>query len=163
MDPISKASEEILRVFMTEHWARFYYAVEQDGVVYLSVPAEVVEAMRTSHPALAEFVAGIDGRPIDMESSQRAVGEFVFRAFEGGEYPTGTVAKAFDSPYFGLLMRLFSVWLSGHEAQFDAEVMPFADWESLFAEWRQDPAVVRFAASLAAGGNPPDPSGGTVH
>ncbi|WP_428562839.1 MAG: hypothetical protein ACP59X_22455 [Solidesulfovibrio sp. DCME] len=163
MDPILKASEEILRVLMAEHWARFYYAVEQDGVVYLSVPPEALEALRAGHPALAEFVAGINSRPIDMESSQRAVGEFVFRSFEGGEFPTGTVAKAFDSPAFALLMRLFSVWLSGHEAQFDTSVMAFAEWESLFTEWRQDPAVARFAASLAAGGNPPDPSGGTVH
>lgn len=163
MDPIEQASEEILRVLMAEHWARFYYAMEQDDVVYLSVPPEIVEALKATHPSLAEFVTDINSRPIDMESSQRAVGEFVFRAFEGVGYPAGTVAKAFDSKYFTLLVRLFSVWLSGHEAEFDVEVMPFAVWDSLFAEWRQDPAVQRYAASLAAGGNPPDPTNGTVH
>ncbi len=161
MDPIEKAGEEILRVFMAEHWARFYYAVEQDGVVFLSVPDEALAAMRETHPALADFVAGINGRPIDMESSQRNVGEFVFQSFEGGTFPTGTVAKAFDSKHFRLIMHLFSVWLSGHEAEFDAEVMPFAVWDSLFAEWRKDPAVLRFGDSLAGGGDPS--SGQTVH
>ena len=60
MDPIEQASEEILRVLMAEHWARFYYAMEQDGVVYLSVPPEVVEALKATHPSLAEFVTDIN-------------------------------------------------------------------------------------------------------
>lgn len=163
MDPIEKAAEEILRVLMAEHWARFYYAVEQDGVVYVNVPDDVLATMRESHPLLADFVAGINGQPIDMESSQRAVGEFVFRTFEGGTFPAGTVAKTFDSKEFGRLVRLFSVWLSGHEAEFDAEVMPFALWESLFTAWRADPAVQRFQDSLKGGGNPAPPSGETIH
>ncbi len=163
MDHIEKASEEIFRVFMVEHWARFYYAVEQDGVVYLDVPEEALAQLRAEHPHLADFVAGINRQPIDMESSRRAVGEFVFRSFEGGAFPTGTLTKAFDSKPFAMRMRLFSVWLSGHEAQLDAETMPFSAWDGLFSEWRQDPAVLRFAASMAAAGNPEVPSSGSVH
>ncbi|EHJ48745.1 hypothetical protein DFW101_2741 [Solidesulfovibrio carbinoliphilus subsp. oakridgensis] len=163
MDPIEKASEEIFRVFMVEHWARFYFAVEQDGVVFLDVPEEAMAELKAEHPFLAEFVASINGQPIDMESSRRAIGEFVFRSFEGGTFPQGTMAKAFDSKPFAMRMRLFSVWLSGHEGQLDAEPMPFAVWDTLFAQWRQDPAVLRFAASLAAAGNPEVPSSGSVH
>lgn len=163
MDPIEQASEEILRVFMAEHWARFYYAEELDGVVSLNVPSDILEAMGATHPALAAFVTELNGQPLDMESSRRAIGEFVFRSLEGGAYPAGTVAKAFDSPYFAQLMRLFSVWLSGHEEEFDSSVMPFAAWESLFGEWRQDPAVRRFAESLASGGGADIPPGATVH
>lgn len=163
MDHIEKASEEIFRVFMAEHWARFYFAVEQDGVVFLDVPEEALAELKAENPFLAEFIGSINGQPIDMESSRRAIGEFVFHAFEGGTFPPGTMAKAFDGKPFAMRMRLFSVWLSGHEGQLDAEVMPFAAWDSLFSDWRQDPAVLRFAASLAAAGNPETPQSGSVH
>ena len=163
MDHMEKASEEIFRVFMAEHWVRYYFAMQNGDVVFLDLPAEAIEALKAHDAGLAEFVAGVNGQPIDMESSQRAVGEFVFRTFEGGTFPAGTVAKTFDSKEFGRLVRLFSVWLSGHEAEFDAEVMPFALWESLFTAWRADPAVQRFQDSLKGGGNPAPPSGETIH
>ncbi len=162
MDPIEKVAEEILLVVMAEHWARFYYAMEQDGVVFLDVPGEAIEELRKTRPVLADFITSINGQPLNQESSQRSVGEFVFQALEGGNLPAGTVAKAFDSKQFALLMRLFSVWLSGHEEQFDAEVMPFLQWEGLFTQWRRDPAVLRFGQTLADGGAS-TPSSGTTH
>ena len=155
MDFVAKAAEEIFRVLMAEHWARFYFAVEQGDVVYLEVPDQELAVLRAEAPDLAAFISEINGHPIDMESSRRAVAEFVFRALEGGAAPAGTVAKAFDSKELALLMQLFSVWMSGHEAQFDQETMSFSDWYSLFDTWRNDPAVQRFGASLA--------STGTVH
>ncbi|MFU2209897.1 hypothetical protein [Solidesulfovibrio sp. C21] len=163
MDVMEKAAEEIFRVFMVEHWARFYFAVEQDGVVHLDVPQEELTALRTEYPDLGGFIAGINGQPIDMESSRRSVGEFVFKSMEGGNYPIGTVAKAFDSKPLALLMQLFSVWMSGHEAQLDQETMSFSDWDNLFSEWRKDPAVQRFSANLASTGNPSGSTSGTVH
>jgi len=163
MDHTEQAAQEIFRVFMAEHWARFYYAMEQDGVVFLDVPKDVLEQLAAKAPDLAEFVTGINGRPIDMDSSRRVVGEFVFRSLEGGKYPVGTVAKAFDAQTFALAMRLFSVWLSGHEEMLDAETLPLDEWERLFTLWRQDPAVARFAASLSAAGNPETPASNAVH
>jgi hypothetical protein len=163
MDDIEKASQEIFRVFMAEHWARFYFAVDQDGVVFLDVTPEAMEVLKAEDAMLAEFVGGLNGQPIDMDSSRRAVGEFVFKAFEGGNYPQGVVTKAFDSKPFALLMRLFSVWISGHEGLLDAEVLPFSEWDRLFSAWRQDPAVARFTASLVAAGNPDAPGSATLH
>ena len=163
MDHIEKASQEIFRVFMAEHWVRYYFAMQNGEVVFLDVPAEALEALQAYDAGLAEFVAGVNGQSIDMESSRRAVGEHVFRTMEGGQYPPGLVAKAFDGPQLGLLLKLFTVWLSGHEALLDAETMPFAEWERLFSAWRQDPAVARFAASLAQAGNPATPGSGAVH
>lgn len=163
MDPVESASQEIFRVFMAEHWARFYFAVEQDGVVFLDVPQEALDAMKADEPAITEFITSINGQPIEMESSRRAIGEFVFRSLEGGRYPVGTVAKAFDSKPFALSMKLFSVWLSGHEEQLDGEVMPFAAWDSIFGNWRQDPAVVRFAMNLASAGTAEAPKSDSVH
>ena len=163
MDHMEKASEEIFRVFMAEHWVRYYFAMQNGDVVFLDVPAEAIEALKAHDAGLAEFVAGVNGQPIDMETSRRVVGEHVFRAMEGGQYPPGVVAKAFDGRQLGLLLKLFSVWLSGHEALLDAQAMPFAEWDRLFAAWRQDPAVVRFAANLAQAGSPASPASGAVH
>ena len=163
MDHIEQASREIFRVFMAEHWVRYYFAMQNGEVVFLDVPAEVLEDLKAHDAGLAEFVAGVNGQSIDMESSRRAVGEHVFRTMEGGQYPPGLVAKAFDGPRLGLLLKLFTVWLSGHEAMLDAQPLPLAEWERLFTAWRQDPAVARFAASLAQAGNPATPGSGAVH
>ena len=164
MDNIEeKASQEIFRVFMAEHWVRFYFAMENEGVVFLDVPAEAIEELKGYDASLAEFVAGVNGQPIDQESSRRAVGEFVFRVMEGGAYPPGLVARAFDGKPLGLLLKLFSVWLSGHEGMLDEAVLPFAQWELHFGAWRQDPAVARFATTLAAAGNPATPASGAIH
>ena len=163
MDDIEKASQEIFRVFMAEHWVRFYFAMENEGVVFLDVPAEALENLKVADAVLAEFVSGVNGQPIDVESSRRAVGEFVFRTMEGGNYPVGLVGRAFDGKTLALLLKLFSVWLSGHEEMLDAEVLPLAEWERLFTLWRQDPAVARFAGNLATAGNPATPASGAVH
>lgn len=163
MDVVEQAAAAIFRVFLAEHWARFSYAVEQDGTLSLDIPEEALTAVAAEDAGLADFLRSLSGRPLTEASSRRAVGEHVFRTLEGGTYPQGTVAKAFDSPAFALTMRLFSVWLSGHEAMLDAQPLPLAEWERLFATWRQDPAVVRFAASLAAAGNPESPSPDTVN
>lgn len=164
MDNIEeKASLEIFRVFMAEHWVRFYFAMENEGVVFLDVPAEAIEELQSHDPGLAEFVAGVNGQPIDQESSRRAVGEFVFKAMEGGNYPPGLVARAFDGKQLGLLLKLFSVWLSGHEGMLDEAELPFSQWEQHFSAWRQDPAVARFAATLASAGNPATPASGAIH
>ncbi|MHC1791339.1 hypothetical protein [Solidesulfovibrio sp.] len=163
MDQIEQASQEIFRIFMAEHWARYYFAMENGDVVFLDIPQEAIDALKAEDPVLAEFVAGINGQAIDMESSRRAVGEFIFKAMEGGQYPQGLVGRAFDGKPLGLLLKLFSVWLSGHEGMLDAAVLPLAEWERHFTTWRQDPAVARFAASLATAGNPATPASGAVH
>ncbi len=46
MDAIEEAAGRIFRVFLAEHWARFYFAVEQEGVVYLDVPEDALAAAR---------------------------------------------------------------------------------------------------------------------
>jgi hypothetical protein len=163
MDVVDQAAAVIFRVFLAEHWARFYYAVEQDGMIALDVPEEALAAVAAGDAGLAGFLAWLNGRALDEETSRQAIGEHVFRTLEGGNSPQGTVAKAFDSKGFGLTMRLFSVWLSGHEAMLDAEPLPLAEWERLFAAWRQDPAVIRFAESLVAAGNPESPASDTVN
>jgi hypothetical protein len=163
MDMTEKASQEIFRVFMAEHWVRYYFAMQNGDIVFLDVPEAAIEAFKAHDAVLAEFIVGINGQTIDMESSRRAVGEFVFRTMEGGAYPPGLVGRAFDGKPLALMLKLFSVWLSGHEAMLDAEPLPFAEWERLFAAWRQDPAVARFAGSLASAGNPATPASGAVH
>jgi hypothetical protein len=163
MDVNEQAVAKIFRVFLTEHWARFYYALEQDGVVFLDVPEDVLAQVEAEDADLAEFLRGLNGQPLDAASSRKSIGEHVFATLEGGVFPPGTVAKAFDSPAFTLSMRLFSVWLSGHETLLDTEPLPRAEWERLFSAWRQDPAVLRFAESLVAAGNPATPGGNTVH
>lgn len=163
MDVIEQAAGRIFRVFLTEHWARFYFAVEQDGTVFLDIPEDVLARIEADDAGLAGFVRSLNGQPLDAEASRKAIGEYVFSTLEDGTYPPGTVAKAFDSPAFGLTMRLFSVWLSGHEELLDTETLPLTEWERLFAQWRQDPAVLRFAESLSATGNQTSPGSDTIN
>lgn len=153
MDAVEQAAEAIFNVFLAEHWARFTYAVERDGAVYLDIPEEALAAAATDAADLAGFLRDLAGRPVDAETSKRAIGEYVFKTMEG-VYPPETVVQAFDSPAFGLTMQLFSAWLTGHERLLELEILPLAEWQRMFTTWRQDPAVIRFAESLASGEAP---------
>jgi len=150
MDAVEQAVEAIFRVFQAEQWARFSYAVERDGAVYLDIPEDAVAAVATEDASLAEFVRTLGHQPVAAETSKRLIAEHVFRSSEG-VFPPEVVIEAFGSPAFAKTMELFAGWLGGHEKLLDLEPLPLAEWRRMFATWRQDPAVAR---SVAGAGEP---------
>lgn len=160
---VNAAVRDIFRVLAAEHWARFYFAEERAGAVFVSIPEKRLLAVEKTQPLLAEFLREISGKPTDYEISRRCVGEFVFRHFEVSRYASGILSQAFDSEAFKIETRLFSMWLSSHEGILDERQRDLEEWFEYYEGWRGSEQVRRFAASLAGAGNPQAPGQGTVH
>ncbi len=158
-----KLVENVFQVFAVEHWARFYYAVDKDGEVFVEIPdAAILETEKTS-PALAAFLREINHQKTDMETSQRQVGEFAFKTFEENMTREGRLIKLFDSPEFRILARLFSLWLAGHEGLLDQREYSFAEWGAMFGQWRKAEQVQRYAATLGKPETIPEPDDAKLH
>lgn len=155
MDVVEQAAEAIFQVFLAEQWARFSFAVERDGGVFLDIPEDAVRAVAAENAPLGDFLTRLAGQPVDAEASMRAIVEHAFESLSG-TYTPETVMQAFDSPAFGQTMELFSGWLAGHERLLELEVLPLAEWRSMFATWRSDPSVVQFIANRTADPAPGD-------
>lgn len=150
---LKKVSADVFAVCALEQWARFYFTVERDELLYLDIPEEAIAPVEAARPHLAAFLREINGRPTSPELSRQMIGEFVFKNLEGVENDSGAVGRVFDALPFRVTMRLFSLWLQGHEAMLDERIMPFAEWIGHFDAWRQDEKVKRFAESLVQSGN----------
>lgn len=155
--------EDITRIFIFEHWARYYHSKERDGATRLEVPAEVVEAFAAAHPDLAPLLREMNDTTITYESSCRLVSQFVLRLLDGVKYPSGQTAAALDSRDFQLEMHLFSLWLKGHEVFLDKRPMTFSDWLEHFAGWKSTAEVRRYRESLAASGPTGQPDSTALH
>jgi hypothetical protein len=153
----------VFQVFAVEHWARFYYAVEKDGGIFVEIPEEVVAVTETHSPTLASFLREINGQKTDFEISQKQVGEFVFKTFEVSDTAQGRLTKVFESPEFRIESRLFSLWLAGHEGLLDQRHYAFSDWAELFGEWKKDEKVQKYAASLGKTDSIDEPENKNVH
>jgi hypothetical protein len=160
---LNAAAQDIFQVLSAENWARFYFAVDRDGQVFIDIPAERLLAVEKTRPLLAEFLKEINARPTDYETSRRVVGEFVFRNYEVARYASGILAQAFDSDAFKLESRLFAMWLTSHEAIMDERVRDLDEWFEYYEGWRGSEQVRRFAAGLAGSGNLENPEQGGVH
>jgi len=140
--------QDIMRVFIFENWARFYYTVERDAQTWLEVPDEIVEACRASHPDLAPLLDTTNKTQISYESCAQNVGEFVCRTFDGQKYPPGKVEQALNSKAFKIRLHMFSLWQRGHEAYLDERLLSFDEWLEMFTNWMLMDEVQAFRMRL---------------
>ena len=162
-DEATNAVSDVTEVFKFEHWARFYFAKEQDGKVFLDVPAEQIESLRNTQGHLVGLLDEINQKDIDYQTSCRMVGAHVCRILDGAKYRPGVVTNALDSREFQIEMHLFSLWVTGHEAMLDEAVLDFSKWVEIFEQWKQSEQVQNFAASLRKSGAKISDGGTTIH
>jgi len=140
--------KDILRVFIFEHWARFYFTAERDGKPFLEMPAEVLEDCKTRYPDLAPLLEETTGKELSIEACMQNVGAFVCRLLDGEKYAPGVVTKALDSKPFRIELHLFNLWLQGHETYLDERQLSYDDWLEMFANWKLMDKVQEFIAKL---------------
>jgi len=155
--------KDIVRVFIFENWARFYYTVEKHGVAHLEVPQDVLEKLKAAHPDLAPLIEETNTSVITPESCRQNVGEFVCRILDGQKYPPGSVEKALNSKAFKIEMHMFFMWQHGHEGYLDQHALSFDDWLEMIANWRLMDEVKAFQAKLEQAPEQDGEKGGTVH
>lgn len=144
--------KDIARVFIFEHWARFYFAVDRDGKTFLEVPEDVMEECRKDEADLVPLLEKTNNQELTYESSCQNVGAFVCGLLDGSKYPPGKVTQALDSKPYRIEMHLFSLWLQGHEGYLEQKRLPFAEWLDMFANWKRMDQVQAFIAKLEQSG-----------
>ena len=147
---VAKAALDTSEVLRFEHWLRFYYLKERGGALVYDVPQAVVEKVRADAPHLAGLMEMVNGAETDQQRATENVCAFMASRMDGQKYQEGVLAKVFDSPSFKIEMYLFGLWNQSHEGLLDQEERDFAQWEKLYAEWRQDEKVKAYVAKLVS-------------
>lgn len=155
--------KDIVRVFIFENWARFYYTAEQDGKTVLDIPEDVLEACRKAHPDLVALLEETNKAEITPESCLKNVGAFVCRLLDGEKYPGGKVLPALDSKAFKIEMHMFFMWQRGHERYLDERAMTFDEWMEMFVNWRLLDEVKAFQAKLEQSPEQAQAASGKTH
>lgn len=140
--------KDIMRVFILEHWARFYHAQERDGKTWLELPEDVLEDCRAKHPDLAPLLEEANRKELTYEGSCTTVGAFVCRLYDGVKYVSGVVLKALDSRAFKIEQHMFGLWLKGHEGYLDQHALSYDDWLEMFTNWNLMDQVKAFRQKL---------------
>ena len=163
IDDLQAALREVAEIFQFEHWIRFYFATQRDGRTFIDMPPQAVAKARQEHPQLAGLIDALNNSEIDYASSVRQVGEYVHSKLDGPKYGPNVVPAILDSKDFKVDMHLFSLWVRGHEAALDEEVLDFSEWASRFSAWKAAQEVVRYAQSLRKADKVEHEVGGAIH
>jgi len=155
--------KDIVRVFIFENWARFYFTADKHGMAHLEVPGDVLEKLKKEHPDLAPLIEETNKGVITPELCRQKVGEFVCRILDGQKYAPGQVEKALNSKAFKIEMHMFFMWQRGHEAYLDQHDLSFDDWMEMIVNWRLMDEVKAFQAKLEQAPEEDGQKGGTVH
>jgi hypothetical protein len=154
-DEDQKALAEVVEAMQFEHWLRFYFLVEEEGgALRMDLPQEILDLVRAEHAHLAALAEAMQGKAVDYQTSVAEVCSFLAQSVDGVRHRPGLVATIMDSRGLKLEMHLFTLWLSGHEAAFDEQVMPFAQWRRIFADWRGSKGVRDYLAKIGDAGGP---------
>lgn len=148
MENRKKAQEEICQVFRFEQWLRFYFVEERDDKIYLNVPAERLEEIKTAYPHLLELAHIANGGEIDYQKSCDMVCAYVGAHIDGPKHSTALVTNILDSKGYQVEMYLFGLWIKGHEDFLDEDFRSFSEWEELYSGWRATEQVVDYARKL---------------
>jgi len=148
MDNRKKAVADISEIFRFEQWLRFYFVEERGDKLYLSIPAERLEEIKTAHPTLAELAAMADGAEVDYQKSCDMVCSYVGSRLDGAKYSSALVTQILDSKGFQVEMYLFGLWIKGHEDHLDEAFRNFAEWEELYTGWKATEQVSDYTRKL---------------
>ncbi|WP_029897428.1 hypothetical protein [Desulfohalovibrio reitneri] len=143
-----QATEDVLEIMRFEHWVRFYYVKERDEKLFIEVPDEKVEDIRSRRQEFAELVDMVNNEEIDQQKSQENLCSFIASRLDGRKYKEGMVEQVMNSNTFKLESYLFGLWNQTHEALLDDEPVDFDEWERMYKEWRKSEEVANYVSKL---------------
>ncbi len=141
---------KVLEVVMFENWLRFYFihAEENNEKLYIQVPEQAIERIKSLYPGFYPMLDKINGKEITFETSQAAVCEHVLTELDGKTIPKDSSGTIFDSTTFQVELQLFNTFIQTHEAQLDEGFMEFGAWQNFFSQWRQTDGVKEVALKM---------------
>jgi hypothetical protein len=133
----SMVLSDVTRVFMFEHWLRFYFVQDQGDDIRLELTSEQMEKIHSKYGELGELAERMNGEKLSPEACRTFIVDFLRDFYDGKKYPMGMVPQTLDQSQFQLELALFNVWSNLHEAQLEEGILGFEIWENFFKEWRE--------------------------
>ncbi len=137
MSSENTALSDVTRVFMFEHWLRFYFVQDQDGEIRLELTSAQKDRIHAEYRELGELAERMDGEVLSPEKCRAFIVDFLRDQYDGKKYPMGMVPQILDQAEFQLELALFNVWSSLHETQLETGILGFEKWEAFFKEWKE--------------------------
>lgn len=169
-----KAVADILEAVIFENWLRFYFIKENapqgslndsslsgEQILTIDIPEKSMAKIAELFPRMLPMAESMNHKPIDFETSRRAVLTFVLDNVDGKELPRGMAQTVFSSATFQAKLQLFNTWVQMHEEQLDGGFLDFGKWRGLFARWLESP-VARELGQKLMGHAPADKEGNTA-
>lgn len=149
-EAFQEAVNAVLEAAMFENWMRFYFISEkEDGALVMDLPAKSMERIQELYPRLYPMAEKLNGKPVDFETSRKAVLEHIMEQLEGKKFAKGYGQQILQSSTFQIRLQLFHTWEQLHEDQLDRGFAEFGAWQNLFAQWLDSPGAREIAKKLA--------------
>lgn len=129
-----------------EQWLRFYFIAEEDGELYIRVPADIFEATRKDLPNLFPLAEALNNAVIDHQKALTTLCDNMVSgpyALNGAEW-----AQILGGEDFQVLLQLMAFWLQAEEDSLDESILPFRNWQSRFYEWKETDQIKDYTARL---------------
>lgn len=140
--------EEISEVFKFEHWLRFYFIEENNGVLRINLDDRVMEKMKQEYGHLAALASTLNRIELDPVVSRQVIVEHLLDHFDGKKYEIGHIPKILDTAIFKTEIELFNAWTHLYEDQLEKTTLSFAKWKDLYDEWKQTESAKKIGLSL---------------
>ena len=127
---------DVSRVFMFEHWLRFYFVQEAGDDVVLKLTPVQLNKIHAEYRELGELAERMVDEKLSPELCRTFIVDFLRDHYDGKKYPMGMVPQLLDQSSFQLELALFNVWANLHEGQLEEGILGFDKWESFFSEWK---------------------------
>lgn len=137
MNNENQVLSDVSRVFMFEHWLRFYFVQEQEGEISLELTSAQLKKIHGTYGELGELAERMNGENLSPEICRSFIVDFLRDQYDGKKYPMGMVPQLLDQPVFQLELALFNVWANLHEAQLEEGILGFEKWEDFFSTWKE--------------------------
>ena len=136
-----------------EQWLRFYFIVEENGKLFIRMPACELDKARSLYPGLISVAEALNGREINHQAAMDALCESMMSgpyALSGAQW-----AEILAGKNFRLTLELLSFWVQADESSLDAATLAFHDWKDRFQAWCENPSIKDYAARLLQGSDAP--------
>ncbi len=144
-----EAIEEISEVFKFELWLRFYFIVEEQGKLLISLDDQVLARMEQEFGHLASVASSLNKIELNPSVCQKKIVEHLMDEFEGKKYEIGSIPKILDSIAFKTEIQLFNTWAHLHEDHLDKTTLGFKKWIELYNEWKKSESAEKISLSFS--------------
>ena len=152
---VKSAIKDTVEIFQFDQWLRFYFLVEKDGDLWMSIPEDVLTEIKGKREGLAVLADTQNNVKIDYQRNQDAVCTHVAAHLDGQKYDGSILPRVFDHPDFKVEMYMFNVWLKMHEKFLDEGVHPFEEWIEMYQGWNAMDEVKEYRGKLIKSGQDP--------